>query len=524
MLEGFDEWADDDGAGDHVLLALNYKQAVGEHRLDHWTHDDIDDLFLGYLPSKSVMTSDEARATATMIGRFFEYLEITGRMSKKSDPAIDLVVHIEDHMDEYLELMADPESGGPSKRILMAMKADGVDFEDPDQTLAWIETFNAGPIEDRDAIVGPLLDFEDEAPEIVLPLRMEVDIELARRSAQEAPIQAKFRALASYLGEGRRLTDRGNLKLADARALVDLLETGDEMETEVGDRVFKTRSSADLLWLDMIVWWARQVGAVKVRDKRMSMTKTWQKRVSDPLVAMRPAVEVVFETGPLVMLFGDRIFDELHLVMDVTAMALLAKVYEEDQAVEEFIEMMTNTVPSMTSLPSYYFGGLREGEEPYLKESVRRVSQRMVRVLELAGLLVWRDGTWVDDRWGSQSLWHGGVLSITPFGEWVVQGYLTETGMLIAPVLVPLTVDLDDPPDEIVAALAEIVPAGPESLAQAWGALGGWEGLPEQLWRVDRPETEVVLEALGHTLPDRASAKAARKALLKHRSWMAGRG
>ncbi len=127
---------------------------MGERRLEHWTHDD---LFLGYLPAKSVMTPDEAVATATTIGRFFEYLEVTGRMSKKSDRVADLVDHIDDHMDEYLELMADPESGGPSKRILMAMLADGVDIGDQDQTLAWIETFNAGPLGDREDILRPFV-------------------------------------------------------------------------------------------------------------------------------------------------------------------------------------------------------------------------------------------------------------------------------------------------------------------------------------------------------------------------------
>lgn len=59
-------------------------------------------------------------------------------------------------------------------------------------------------------------------------------------------------------------------------------------------------------------------------------------------------------------------------------------------------------------------------------------------------------------------------------------------------------------------------------LAGAWEELGGWDGLPDQLWRVDDPRTEGILEALGSTLPDPKSAKAARKALFKHRSWKAG--
>jgi len=40
----------------------------------------------------------------------------------------------------------------------------------------------------------------------------------------------------------------------------------------------------------------------------------------------------------------------------------------------------------------------------------------------------------------------------------------------------------------------------------------------EAAWRVRRPETELVLAAIGSEHPDKAVAKAARKALVKHRS------
>lgn len=89
-------------------------------------------------------------------------------------------------------------------------------------------------------------------------------------------------------------------------------------------------------------------------------------------------------------------------------------------------------------------------------------------------------------------------------------------------VVDPLTATLDDPPEQIVDALAGYVDAGPEMLTGVWEQLGGWDGLPDQLWRVDHPRTGDLLEALGNSLPDAKSAKAARKALFKHRSWKAG--
>jgi hypothetical protein len=45
----------------------------------------------------------------------------------------------------------------------------------------------------------------------------------------------------------------------------------------------------------------------------------------------------------------------------------------------------------------------------------------------------------------------------------------------------------------------------------------------DQIWRHPSSLTAPVLDALGQHHPDRALAKAARKAAIKHRSWMANR-
>ncbi len=45
----------------------------------------------------------------------------------------------------------------------------------------------------------------------------------------------------------------------------------------------------------------------------------------------------------------------------------------------------------------------------------------------------------------------------------------------------------------------------------------------EEIRRHPSPHTAAVLDALGEHLPDRTLAKAARKAAIRHRSWMANR-
>jgi hypothetical protein len=64
----------------------------------------------------------------------------------------------------------------------------------------------------------------------------------------------------------------------------------------------------------------------------------------------------------------------------------------------------------------------------------------------------------------------------------------------------------------------------PERLCSFFASLSEPLRLSDDIWRHPAPETAVVLDALGVHLPDRELAKAARKAAIRHRSWMANRG
>jgi hypothetical protein len=67
------------------------------------------------------------------------------------------------------------------------------------------------------------------------------DLEAA---AGQAALVGQIRSLVAWVGEGRKLTQTGKITLADARYMVELLGTGDSVDPMVGDRVFKTTSSA----------------------------------------------------------------------------------------------------------------------------------------------------------------------------------------------------------------------------------------------------------------------------------------
>ena len=88
-------------------------------------------------------------------------------------------------------------------------------------------------------------------------------------AAEQAKLTGQVRGFLSWLGDGRKLTQRGRIGLADARHLVGLLGTGDVIDEKVGDRVFKTKSSEELGGLTLIVEWAKAARLARVTGARL---------------------------------------------------------------------------------------------------------------------------------------------------------------------------------------------------------------------------------------------------------------
>jgi len=92
-------------------------------------------------------------------------------------------------------------------------------------------------------------------------------------AAEKAPLTGQIRSLLGWLGEGRKLTQTGRIGLADARYLVGFLGTGDQIDPEIGGRVFKTKSSEELAHLTDIVEWAKAARLVRVTGTKLVPVK-----------------------------------------------------------------------------------------------------------------------------------------------------------------------------------------------------------------------------------------------------------
>jgi hypothetical protein len=102
-------------------------------------------------------------------------------------------------------------------------------------------------------------------------------------AAEKAELTGQIRSFMVWLGEGRKLTQTGRIGLADARHLVELLGTGDRIDPEIGDRVFKTKSSEQLPHLTRIVEWMKAARLVRVTGGRLVPVKKNAVLTSRPL-------------------------------------------------------------------------------------------------------------------------------------------------------------------------------------------------------------------------------------------------
>jgi hypothetical protein len=92
-------------------------------------------------------------------------------------------------------------------------------------------------------------------------------------SASKSDLVEQIRAFVTWLGAGRKLTQTGRVTLADARMLVQALGTDDVMDPTIGDRVFRTTSSQELLHLTLIVEWAKSARLVRKTGDRLVPVK-----------------------------------------------------------------------------------------------------------------------------------------------------------------------------------------------------------------------------------------------------------
>jgi hypothetical protein len=245
---------------------------------------------------------------------------------------------------------------------------------------------------------------------VPLPLVRLPPEEAVEASEAAAPVLTMFAELARFAGTGRQLTQRGNLSLADARALVPLLGTGDVVDERIGERTFRTRSSAELGVLQLVFTWAKKAGMVRVRHGKVLATKRGLALAADPAAEFDRVLDALLAAGPLT---AQRVpgawpdWPEVDELLDSLVLRLLVAPYAA-QAPVPISDL--GGVATRVVLDTFQFGGLAD------EHVAGRIGWDVVRIadsLELAGILR-RSG--LPEPEPGYRLRAGGDIELTPAG------------------------------------------------------------------------------------------------------------
>jgi hypothetical protein len=246
-----------------VVSALQFRHTSVDGRLAYWTATFVHDFLLEYVPRTLSATADEAVLVPETLRLFLRYLHETGLGDPMGEPLADLEDAVTKAAAEFPAAMADERKFGLSKYWVMTAARKGVDRSDLDAMNAFFAEVRDGRHDHDPELLEEIVARQYlEQPERglpQLPVALLPESELAD-AAENSSLVIKLRKFAEWVGDGRTLTGTGTLKLADARELVSLLDTGDELD-RAGSSV---RSSADLTHLTVLFELAKRARLVRV--------------------------------------------------------------------------------------------------------------------------------------------------------------------------------------------------------------------------------------------------------------------
>ncbi|HUZ54622.1 MAG TPA: hypothetical protein VMU94_19115 [Streptosporangiaceae bacterium] len=436
LLDGFGRWLGNaprlsqeaaDAAVSDASIALDWKFGYGDGHLGRWTASEITEFLLGWCPRKLSVPQDDCAAIPGHIALFTDYLAAQRLLAPGSAAAAALRAAATDAAADFIAEMGNPARFGMAKALFAGAAEYGHDVTDEAGLAAWMERFNSLRDEERNAILpdsvlgggGPAAAPRRRSlPLVVLP-----PDEVIEASKAAAPILGMLAKLAGFGGAGRPLTPNGNLTLADARELVTLLGTGDVMDPKIGDRVFRTRSSAELPRLRLVFTWAKKAGVVRVLRGKVVATRRGLALADDPAGMFDKAWDALLSVGPI----GAQTrpdawarWPDVDQVIDSIAVHLLIPAYMAGGPVPlaDITDLATH---AMTS--AFEFG---QTPDEYVTRHIAWDVAMLADAMELAGVLR-RVGAPGDDA-ELNLVRPGGDVELTPAGLAALRSRLATAG------------------------------------------------------------------------------------------------
>lgn len=273
---------------------LQFKHGYLDGDLGRWTAADLSEVLFELYPRKVVLEPGGEAEVLAGTAAFLRFLVAGGLLT--GEDGEELAGLVEQAGDKFVVAMRDERRWGPGKRLFGGAAAAGVDLTDQKQLDAYVRGVNALPYAAREALLGSGPAMPRRAlPPVVLPPREELVA-----AAESAVLLGWVRALVEHVDEGLALTDKGNLKLADGKALVTALGTDDPVDEVIGDQTFATRSTEELPDVDLTFRLAVAAGFLAVDGRRVVPTDAARMPADDPLEAVLALWQALVEDiGPM---------------------------------------------------------------------------------------------------------------------------------------------------------------------------------------------------------------------------------
>lgn len=467
LLERFERWLDSQGRSVDLRmdaeLVLGFKWGYLDGHLGRWRTADLDELLLELYPRKVVADRELAELTVPAVAGLLEFLDQQGLLVPGSDPLPRLLARLDALRGPFLEALGDTSRYGLGKSLFGAMMADAVDLDDDAAVDGWVEAFNAGPGEERDRVLGPAMVQMLAALEgrrRLRPVTLAPVAEL-EQAAREAPAMVRFARFVDYVATPRKLTEKGNLKLADARELVELLELDDRLDETIGDRTFKTKSSTELSTLDRTFRWARTARLVKVRKGSLSATQAGRRLDRDVLQTVYQALHGLLELGVLAHRYRHDPygFGWYAGEVDAEVSVWLLELYEHDHL--DIEELVSETWELL--LDRFDLDHVPADKLAFHRGLVEHGVRRILGQLQELGIVTVTDVDQVETSVGTKD--RGGVVALSDLGVWAVQRMASVE--LDAPVVGEL---MEVPADELLRQVTDMAEDAARAELDAWAA------------------------------------------------------
>jgi hypothetical protein len=476
LVDAFERWARRAGRGVDLFVAevlVEQRWSVGDGLLGRWQPDDLRYALLEYFP-RGVTTTHWSEMIAT-VHAFVDFLFDVDLADAKCADAGVLHAALDGMVPEFDAAMADETRYGPAKYWSMRMLESGVNIENEAEIAAFMTDVQNGRVPFDEAVLAEVvlnqLTDEDEAPPPLPPFDPPSREALVAAATGSVALHRLLR-FTEWVGDGRALTAKGNLRIADAAELIALLGLADQLDPEVDGRVWKTMSSEELYETNVVLAWAKEARFVRVVKGRLLPNKSAAKTLKDPVAAARRAFEAYFAVGRAVAPPGSLDAIVPYRFDDFT-FALLMAMFMAQRPIDA--EERSGIV---TGLVEEFFGLASEPRDVFDASDETDVDQLLTQ-LDLFGAV----------RHGAER------TALTPFGTALFVEHLKGQG-----IEVPTIDDLLDETAEVVVALAAETPAIASTLLPRWRehhAEAGTAALRALADRTDDPEHRTLAETYG---------------------------